>query len=121
MLPQYTLLFPVISFVGVFPFGFRISGREFCISIAKFEGVLEELHLTHPVLFYYIKKSGWHSCPVLVDDGTQTYEFKSLSSQTNDLKIYTCCFLPRLSVSLGLDKDWLAQCQGNVTEWDSSS
>ena len=40
------------------------------------------------------------------------------SRQTNDFKIDSCHFLAYHSALLGWDKDWLAQCQDNVTEWD---
>ena len=36
-------------------------------------------------------------------------------------KMYTCDFLAWHFVLIGLDKDWLAQCQGNVIEWDIRS
>ena len=36
-------------------------------------------------------------------------EFEHWSSKTNDLKIYTCCFLARCLALLGQGKDWLAQ------------
>ena len=42
-------------------------------------------------------------------------------SQTSDLKIDTYCFLAQCSALLGEGKDWLAQCQDNVTEWDIRS
>ena len=47
--------------------------------------------------------------------------FKHWSSQTNDLKIYTCCFLVRHSTLLGYGKNWLAQYQDNMTVWDIGS
>ena len=47
--------------------------------------------------------------------------FDSWSSQTNDLKIDVCCLLVRRSALLGYGKDWLAQCQANLTEWDIRS
>ena len=34
-----------------------------------------------------------------------------------ELTFYTCLFLARCSELLGLGKDWLAQCQDNMTEW----
>ena len=37
------------------------------------------------------------------------------SRQTNDFKIDTCRFLARPSALLGYGKNWLAQCQDNVT------
>ena len=37
------------------------------------------------------------------------------SSQTKDFKIDSCHFLVRRSALLGQGKDWLAQCQHNVT------
>ena len=36
-------------------------------------------------------------------------------------KIDTCRFLARCSVLIGQGKDWLAQDQDNVTEWDIKS
>ena len=36
-------------------------------------------------------------------------------------KIDTCCFLARCSALLGEGKDWLAQCEDNVIEWDFRS
>ena len=47
--------------------------------------------------------------------------FKPWSGQINDFKIDTCRFLTWRLALLGLSKDWLAQCQDNVTEWDSRS
>ena len=56
--------------------------------------------------------------PVLGEDqGIQTHGFKPWSGQTNCLKIDTCRFLDRHSALLGYGKDWVAQCQDNVTEW----
>ena len=43
----------------------------------------------------------------------------SRSSQSNYLKIATCCFLAWHLASLGYGKDWLAQI--NVSEWDIRS
>ena len=43
-------------------------------------------------------------------------EFELWSSQTNDFKIDTCHFL--VLALLGYGKNWLAQWQDNVTEWD---
>ena len=36
-------------------------------------------------------------------------------------KIDTCRFLARCLVLLGQDKDWFAQCQDHVTEWEIRS
>ena len=47
--------------------------------------------------------------------------FKPWSSQTNDFKIDTCHFPASRLALLGSSKDWLAQCQDNVTEWDTRS
>ena len=44
--------------------------------------------------------------------------FESLSNQINDFKIDNFYFTARFSVLVGKGKDWLAQCQHNVTEWD---
>ena len=38
--------------------------------------------------------------------------------KTKDFNIDTCRFLARRSALLGEGKDWLAQCQDNITEWD---
>ena len=40
------------------------------------------------------------------------------SSEINAYQIDTCGFLSQCLVLLGQDKDRLAQCQDNVTEWD---
>ena len=47
--------------------------------------------------------------------------FEPWSSQTNDFKFDTCRSLAWHSTLLGWGKDWLVQCQNNVTEWDSRS
>ena len=52
--------------------------------------------------------------------GFGPYGFKPWSRKPNDLKIDTCRFLARCFALLGLGKDWLAQYQDNVTEWDVS-
>ena len=41
-----------------------------------------------------------------------------MSSQANYLIFDTRRFLARRLALLGLDKDWLAQCRDNATEWD---
>ena len=41
--------------------------------------------------------------------------------KTNDFKIDTGRFLARCSTLLEYGKDWLAQCQDNVTDWDIRS
>ena len=41
--------------------------------------------------------------------------FEPWLSQTNDFKMETCRFLAWRLVLLGKGKDWLAQCQDNVT------
>ena len=48
-------------------------------------------------------------------------EFSSWTSQPNDLNMYTYHFRARHSTLLSYGKDWLAQCQDNVTKWDSRS
>ena len=65
--------------------------------------------------------------PMLEDQGIRTSwlesrscEFIPWSGQTIDFKIDTCRFLAWRS-ALGYSKDWLAQCQDNVTEWDNRS
>ena len=42
-------------------------------------------------------------------------------NQTNAFKIDTCHFLASHLALLGYGKDWLAQCQDNVAEWDIKS
>ena len=44
--------------------------------------------------------------------------FGSWSSQTNDLKIDMSRFLAVHTALIGCEKDWLAQCQDNMSEWD---
>ena len=44
--------------------------------------------------------------------------FKSRSGQTKDYKIGICCFSTALRRK---SKDWLAQNQNNVSEWDDMS
>ena len=46
-------------------------------------------------------------------------QFEPRSSQTNDFKSDTCRFLAWCMTFIGQGKDCLAQCQGNVTEWDA--
>ena len=53
--------------------------------------------------------------PFSVEHGVRTHGFQSWPSQTNDLKMYVCRFLDW--ALLGYGKDWLAQCQDDVTEW----
>ena len=54
-----------------------------------------------------------------IDSGIRTHGFKPWSSQTNDLENDTCRFLLLASslALLGQDKDWLAECPDNVSEW----
>ena len=47
--------------------------------------------------------------------------FQPWSSQTNHFKIDTFHSQAWCLALLGEDKDWLAQCQDNATEWDSRS
>ena len=47
--------------------------------------------------------------------------FEPWSSQINGFKIDTCHLLAKHSALLGQGKDQLAQCQDNVTEWDTRS
>ena len=51
----------------------------------------------------------------------RAHGFEPWSSQANDLRIDNCRFLARCSTFLGQNKDWLAQCQDKVTEWDTRS
>ena len=41
--------------------------------------------------------------------------------KTTDLNIDTYCFIARCSALLGYGKDWLADSQDNMTEWDIRS
>ena len=50
--------------------------------------------------------------------GFGPHGFEPRSIQPDDLNIDTCHFLARCLALLGQGKDWLAQCQDNVTEWD---
>ena len=43
------------------------------------------------------------------------------SNQTNNFKMYACRFLARPLALLGYGKEWLAQFEDNVTEWDIGS
>ena len=44
-----------------------------------------------------------------------------MSNQTDDFKIDMCHFLAWREPLLGEGKNWLDQCQDNVTEWDMKS
>ena len=58
--------------------------------------------------------------PVLGDWRIQINWFESWSSQNKVLTIYTCHFLAMCSSLIGYCKDWLAQCQDNVTSGDDT-
>ena len=47
--------------------------------------------------------------------------WSKVSRQPSQLKLDTCCFLVRQSTLVGLDMEWLALFQDNVTEWDMTS
>ena len=49
------------------------------------------------------------------------WELGSQSNQPNDLQIDTCHFLVWRLTFIGQGKDWFAQCQDTVTEWDIGS
>ena len=56
-----------------------------------------------------------------VKGGTRVWEIGNLVPgrvKPITYQIYTCPFLARHSTLLEYGKDWLAQCQDNVTEWD---
>ena len=53
--------------------------------------------------------------------GIQLPGFKPYLSQTNDGKVDTDRFQPNSLALLGMGKEWLAHCQGNVTECDIMS
>ena len=55
--------------------------------------------------------------PILVDHWIHNHGFEPSSSQTYDMEIDTCHILPRPSALLEWSKDWLVQCQDNLTEW----
>ena len=59
--------------------------------------------------------------PVLGDRGIRNHWFEPWSSQIKNLKINTSHFLTRHSALFGWVKDWLAQCQDNVTRCDIRS
>ena len=54
--------------------------------------------------------------PVLGDQGIRPRGSDTWLSQINDFKIKTCRFLARHSVLVEQGKDWLAQCEDNVTD-----
>ena len=58
------------------------------------------------------------SLPVLssVDHG-----FDPRSGQTKDFEIGICCFSAKHTAVRRTSKDWLAQNQDNVSEWDAMS
>ena len=43
------------------------------------------------------------------------------SSQTKDYKIGICCFSAKHAAPIRKSKDWLAQNQDNVSEWNNMS
>jgi hypothetical protein len=45
--------------------------------------------------------------------------FESLLGQTKDYKICICCFAAKHAVLRRKVKDWLAQNQDNVSEWNN--
>jgi hypothetical protein len=47
--------------------------------------------------------------------------FEPRSGQTKDYGIGICCFSAKLSALRRKSKDWLAQNQNNVTEWNDMS
>ena len=47
--------------------------------------------------------------------------FEPQSGQTKDYKIGICCFFTKLTALREKIKDWLAQNQNNVSEWDDMS
>ena len=59
--------------------------------------------------------------PFWVNGGFRPRRFEPWSSKTNDFKFDTCSFVARCSVLFGKDRDWLAQCQDIVTDWDIRS
>ena len=59
--------------------------------------------------------------PKIMGSNLDLTVFKPWLSQTNDVKIDTCHSIAWHSALLGSGKDWLAQCQNNLTECDSRS
>jgi hypothetical protein len=47
--------------------------------------------------------------------------FESRSGQTKDYEIGICCFFAKHAALRSKSKDWLAQNQGNVSEWSDMS
>ena len=47
--------------------------------------------------------------------------FEPQSSQTKDYKIGICCFSAKHAALRGKSKDWMAENQDNVSEWDDMS
>ena len=47
--------------------------------------------------------------------------FEPRSGQTKDYKIGICCFFTKLTALREKIKDWLAQNQNNVSEWNDMS
>jgi hypothetical protein len=47
--------------------------------------------------------------------------FDPRSSQTKDFEIGICCFSAKHTAVRRTSKDWLAQNQDNVSEWDAMS
>ena len=65
--------------------------------------------------------SGRLGNPKVAGSNSKPHVFESWSSQTNNFKIDTCCFLAWLSAILGEGKDWFVQCRDNTTEWDANA
>ena len=61
--------------------------------------------------------SGRPGNPKVMDSNLDLAVFEPWLSPNNDFKIDTCYSLARHLALLGYDKDWLAQCRENATEW----
>ena len=66
-------------------------------------------------------RSGRSGNPKVMGSNLDLTVSEPWSSQSSDFKIDTCHSLAWCLVLLGSDKDWLAQCHNNATEWDSRS
>jgi hypothetical protein len=53
--------------------------------------------------------------------GSVDHGFDPRSGQTKDFEIGICCFSAKHTAVKRTSKDWLAQNQDNVSEWDAMS
>jgi hypothetical protein len=52
---------------------------------------------------------------------SEDHGFDPRSGQTKDFEIGICCFSAKHTAVRRTSKDWLAQNQDNVSEWDAMS